>query len=32
MLSRRSRYALRALIHLAQREAAGPASIAEIAR
>lgn len=32
MLSRRSRYALRALIHLAQREAEGPASIAEIAR
>lgn len=32
MLSRRSRYALRALIHLAQREEDGPASIAEIAR
>lgn len=32
MLSRRSRYALRALVHLAQREATGPESIAEIAR
>ena len=32
MLSRRSRYALRALIHLAQRGETGPASIAEIAR
>lgn len=31
MLSRRSRYALRALIHLAQRQTPGPASIADIA-
>lgn len=31
MLSRRSRYALRALIHLAQRDDEAPASIADIA-